>query len=80
MEVLDPRHDASSDSLLIPYPFNGGSESKIRVPGSAKVQGEAFIRARIEGWFRYHRKPRPGTIYNEIPDYQFDPHLRQPEG
>ncbi len=80
VEPLDPRHDASRDALLIPYPFTGSAESKVLVPASARVQGETFIRARIEGWFRYHDKPQPGTIYDEIPGEQFYPHLRQPEG
>jgi hypothetical protein len=78
--MLDLKHDTSSDSLLIPYPFNGSADSKIRVTATAVVQGEAFIRARIQGWFRYHGKPRPGTVYEEIPDYQFDPRRTQPEG
>jgi hypothetical protein len=78
--MLETKHDADSDSLFIPYPFKGSPESKVRVPANAMVQGEVFVKARIEGWFRYHGKPRPGTIYEEIPDYQFDPRRTQPEG
>jgi hypothetical protein len=80
VKTLDPRHDASGDSLLISYPFNGKAEFKVRVPATAMVQGEDFIRARIEGWFRYHEKPRSETIYEKISGEQFDPRLRQPEG
>jgi len=80
MRTLGPRRDASGDSLVITYPFNGAAEFKVRVPATAAVQGDAFIKARIEGWFRCHDKPRADTIYDEIPSEQFDPRLRQPEG
>ena len=81
VETLDPRHNAANDKMLIPYPFTGRANSKVRVPRAAMVQGEAFVKARIVGWFRYHHdRPQPGKVYDRIPDEQFDPNLFQPQG
>jgi hypothetical protein len=79
VQSLDPRHDANSDEMRFLYPFSGQSDSEIRVPRSAMAQGEAWVKARIKGWLRYHKRPGPGTSIR-IEDEQFDPKLRQPEG
>ena len=78
IQTLDPRHDTNDDEMRFPYPFSGRSNSEVRVPRAAIVEGEAWIKARIEGWFKDHDRPQPG-ISIRIPDYQFDPNLRQPE-
>jgi antitoxin component of MazEF toxin-antitoxin module len=67
------------DEMRFPYPFNGQPNSTVVVPCSAMVQGEDWIKSRIEGWFRDHGKPKTGET-KRIPDYQFDPHLSQPTG
>ena len=79
LETLDPRHDAFNDEMRFPYPFTGQANAEVRVPRRAMAQGEAWVKARIEGWFRDHARPEPGTSIR-IDDYQFDPKLRQPEG
>lgn len=76
-EKLNPRHDGDRDEMRFPYPFTGQPNSEIRVSRTAMVQGEAFVKSRIEGWVRAHGKPQPGTSVR-IPDYQFDPNLFQP--
>jgi hypothetical protein len=68
------RHEAK---IRFSYPFTGEATSEVLVPPEAMVQGEAWVKARIEGWFRYHNRPEPGELV-EIPDYQFDPTLFQP--
>jgi hypothetical protein len=78
LETLDPRHDAASDETRFSYPFTGEPNSAVIVPRSAMVHGEAFIKARTEGWFIDHPKPRPGESIR-IETYQFNPRLRQPE-
>jgi hypothetical protein len=79
LETLDPRHDAANDEMVFPYPFTGQATAKVRVPLSAMVQGEAWVKARIKGWLRYHKRPELGTSIR-IEDEQFDPKLRQAEG
>ena len=79
VETLDPRHDVANDEMRFAYPFTGQPDSEVRVPHNAMVQGEAWVKARIEGWFKYHDRPQPGTA-SRIPDYQFNPKLFQPEG
>jgi hypothetical protein len=76
-ETLDPNCDAFQDQIRFPYPFTGEPNCEVLVPGAAKVQGDAWIRERIEGWFINHPKPLPGTS-TRIPEYQFDPTLFQP--
>lgn len=77
-ETLDQRHDPNSDRMRFPYPFTGQANTEVLVPRSAIVQGEAWVKARIEGLFRYYETPQPGESL-EIPDYQFDAKLFQPE-
>ena len=77
LEILDPRHDAFNDEMRFPYPLTGQANSEVRVPRKAIVQGEAWVKARIEGWFIDHERPQPGTSLR-IPDHQFDPNLFQP--
>ena len=76
-EKLDPKRDVASEEIQFPYPFTGEPNSEIRVTRTAMVQGEVFVKSRIEGWVRAHGKPQPGTSVR-IPDYQFDPILFQP--
>jgi hypothetical protein len=73
----DPRRNASNDQVQFPYPFIGEAESIVVVPDSSIGQGKDWVRARIEGWFRHHHRPRRGESVR-IPDYQFDPKLFQP--
>lgn len=73
----DPRHDDADDEVRFPYPFTGQADSEIHVSRTAMVQGEAWVKARVEGWFKHHHRPRPGASVR-IPDYQFDPNLFQP--
>lgn len=75
--TLESRHDPN-DEIRFPYPFTGQPSSEVRVCRSAIVQGEAWMKARIEGYFKYHDRPQPGTFIR-IPDYQFDPSLFQPD-
>jgi hypothetical protein len=77
LEILDPRHDAFNDEMRFPYPLTGQANSEVRIPRKAIVQGEAWVKARIEGWFIDHERPQPGT-WLRIPDHQFDPKLFQP--
>ena len=44
----------------------------------ARHKGEAKVKARIKGYFKYHERPQPGTSMR-IDDYHFDPNLFQPE-
>jgi hypothetical protein len=74
----DRRHDPDNDEMRFPYPLTGAANSEVRVCRSAVVQGEPWVRARIEGYFKYCDKPRLGTSV-KIPDYQFDANLFQPE-
>lgn len=76
-QTSEPKHDATSDEMRFAYPFTGEADCEVRVSCSAMAQGEAWIRDRIEGWFKYHTRPEPGTSVR-IPDYQFDPKLFQP--
>lgn len=76
-ESLRPNYDPASDEMIFHYPFIGEPDCQIRVPGSARVQADAWIRERIEGWFVNHPKPLPGTSV-QIPGYQFEPTLFQP--
>lgn len=78
LERLDPTHDPLNDEMRFPYPLAGQANAEIRVPRAAMAQGEAWVKARIEGWFIDHAKPAPGTSIR-TEDYQFYPHLRQPE-
>lgn len=78
IQPLDPRHNPNEDEMRFPYPLTGAANSEVRVCRSAVVQGEAWVKARIEGYFKYYDKPQPGTSV-KIPDYQFDPNLFQPE-
>ena len=66
----------SIDEMRLPYPSTGQAHSEVRVSRTAMVQGEAWVKARIEGWFKNHERPQPGTSIR-IPDYQFDPNLFQ---
>jgi hypothetical protein len=68
---------AGNDEHIFLYPF-GKPNARVIVPQSAMVQGNDFIKHRIEGWFDSHPKPQSGETLR-IPDYQFDPHLRQKE-
>lgn len=77
-QTLDPGHDPNKDEMCFRYPFTGQANSEVRVCRSAIVQGEAWVKARIEGYFKYHEKPQPGTTMR-IEDYQFNPSLFQPE-
>jgi len=79
LNTHDPIRDDANDSVFIPYPFTGEPNCKVRVALTAMVQGETFVKARIEGWFRFHERPRSGEVY-DIPDYQFAPYFFQPEG
>lgn len=65
------------DEMRLPYPFTGQAHSEVRVSRTAMVQGEAWVKARVEGWFKNHERPQPGTSIR-IRDYQFDPNLFQP--
>jgi hypothetical protein len=76
---LDPKHNTAKDEFPLPYPFKGKAESEVRVSCTAMAQGEAWVKSRVEGWFKDHERPKPGTSMR-IPDYQFDPSLFQPEG
>lgn len=77
LEITDPRHNAINDEMRIPYPLVGEPDSEVRVPRSAMVQGEDWVKGRIEGYFINHPKPEPRTSMR-IPTYQFDPNLQQP--
>lgn len=78
VQTLNPRHDPSNDEMRFRYPFNGRANSEVCVCRNAVVQGEAWVKARIEGYFRYNDRPQPGASV-KIPDYQFNPNLFQPE-
>jgi hypothetical protein len=75
--TLESRHNPDHE-ICIPYPFTGQPVSEVRVCGSAIVPGEPWMKARIDGYFKYHDRPQPGASIR-IPDYQFDPSLFQPE-
>jgi hypothetical protein len=64
-------------AMRFAYPFSGRPDSVVVVPYSAMMQGEPWIKARIEGWFRHHDRPTRGESLR-IPDYQFEPNLFQP--
>lgn len=76
-QTLDPKHDVANDEMRLAYPFTGQADSEVRVSCTAMAQGEAWVKARVEGWFKNHNRPQPGTSI-KIPDYQFDPNLFQP--
>jgi len=67
------------DEVRFPYPFTERAYCEVRVSRTAMLQGESWVKDRIEGWFRYHDRPIPGTSIR-IPDYQFDSNLFQPGG
>jgi hypothetical protein len=77
VEILDPRYDVLNQEMRFAYPFTGDPDCEVRVPRSAMVQGEEWVKSRIEGYFIDHSKPEPRTSMR-IPDYQFDLNLRQP--
>jgi len=77
MNTHDPIRDDANHSVLFPYPFTGQPNCEVRLPLTAMVQGESFVRARIEGWFKDHERPRPGQVY-DIPEYQFAPYFFNP--
>ena len=79
VQTLDPRRDVGEDEMRLPYPLTGQADAEVRVPHGAMVQGEAWVKARIGAWFRYHDEPQSGTSVR-IPDYQFDAKRFQPEG
>jgi hypothetical protein len=76
-QTLDSRHDPDNDEMRFPYPLSGQANSEVRVCRTAMVRGEAWVKARIEGWFKYNERPQPGTSI-KIDDYQFNPNLFQP--
>lgn len=78
VQTLDSRYDSSTDEMRFPYPFNSLTDSEVRICRAAMVQGEAKVKARIKGYFKYHERPQPGTSMR-IDDYHFDPNLFQPE-
>lgn len=78
VEILDPRYDVAKQEMRFGYPFVGQANATICVPYSAMVQGEEWVKARIEGWFIDHERPKPGTTLR-IEDWQFDVDKRQPE-
>ncbi len=79
IQQLDPRHDAAKDEMRFAYLFAGQAVAEVCVPRAAMVHGESYVKARITGYFKYHDGPQPRTSIR-IPDYQFDPIRRQPEG
>jgi hypothetical protein len=78
VEILDPRYDTVKQELRFAYPFTGPPNAEVRVPYSAMVQGEEWVKARIEGWFIDHDRPEPGTSLR-IEDWQFAVDKRQAE-
>jgi hypothetical protein len=78
VEALDSRDDSNCDNIRLLYPFSGRANSEVRVCRASIVQGETWVKARVEGYFKYNNKPEAGTVV-EIPDYQFNPSLFQPE-
>jgi hypothetical protein len=76
-EPIDPGHDVANDEQRFPYPFTGTPISEVRVTRNAMARGEDWVKDRIEGWFRDHEVPKPGTSI-KIENYQLDPNLFQP--
>ena len=79
LEIFDPRYDAANDQMVFPLSFDGQATTEVRLPRTAMVHGEPWVKARINGLFRYHKQSECGAPIR-IEEYEFNANLRQPEG